>query len=328
MDWDDFKRRNNKTYMNRNELNKMSRMVRARGGSVTPIDSLSDEDRMNLFVSRKLAVDEHNKQNRLFRRAINQFADMTTQEVIGKHMGLQLSGRKPKGPGFDSRSMSRGMPMLPHRFDWREKGALTEPRNQGSCGCCWAFAATAAVEAKNFIRTKRLVALSEQNLLDCDTVDDKCEGGTPWDAFDWVQSNGGLEVNENYPYEVYPDRCRQDKNKMYRIQLKGYMSVKPATEENIMTACYLEGPLTVAVNALPFRDYQEGIFSDPECSGNEDDLHHAMLLVGWGEDPQDGPYWILRNSWGKNWGEGGYIRISRRDNMCGIMTFPVFPALE
>lgn len=69
------------------------------------------------------------------------------------------------------------------------------------------------------------------------------------------------------------------------------------------------------------------MYSDPECSATEDDLRHAMLLVGYGDDPTDGPFWTLRNSWGRDWGEGGHIRVARRDNLCGITTFAVFPVL-
>lgn len=72
----------------------------------------------------------------------------------------------------------------------------------------------------------------------------------------------------------------------------------------------------------------QGVYSDPECTNNEDDLKHAMVLVGYGEDPQDGAYWILRNSWGKDWGENGYIRVRRRGNLCGVSTFAVYPVLD
>ncbi|KAE8736688.1 hypothetical protein FOCC_FOCC017857 [Frankliniella occidentalis] len=185
----------------------------------------------------------------------------TPQEVVKKHTGLLLSKRKPRGSEYDySRVTGRHMQHMPPSFDWRERGALTEPRNQATCGCCWAFAATAVMEAKNFIRSKTLVALSEQNLLDCDTLNEKCDGGTPWDAFDWIQSNGGQEENEKYPYEVMPDKCRQDPSRIVKLQVRGYMIVRPAVEENVMGALLAEGPLTIAVNANPvtFQDYKEG----------------------------------------------------------------------
>ncbi|XP_034238323.1 crustapain-like, partial [Thrips palmi] len=328
-EWEEFKRKHNRTYHTRDELKRMASLRRSHGLNTSLDTHHSDEDRMNVFIGRKMVIEEFNKQSKSFKRALNQFADLSPQEVVTKHTGLLLTGRKPKGMPFDHKTSGRLLPVVPRRFDWREKGALTEPRNQATCGCCWAFAATAALEAKNFIRTRRLVPLSEQNLLDCDTLNEKCDGGTPWDAFDWVQFNGGQEESTNYPYEVLPDRCRQDKTRLFRINMRGYMSVYPATEENVMTALVTEGPLAVAVNPnlASFQDYREGVYSDPECSSAEDELRHAMLLVGYGDDPADGPFWTLRNSWGRDWGEGGHIRVARKDNLCGVTSFAVFPVL-
>ncbi|CAF3296494.1 unnamed protein product [Rotaria sp. Silwood2] len=79
----------------------------------------------------------------------------------------------------------------------------------------------------------------------------------------------------------------------------------------------MTGPLSAALNAEQLQFYHEGIFNPPVC--NPKTLNHAVLLVGWGQEGST-PYWIVKNSWGVNWGEHGYFRILRGNGTCGINT--------
>ena len=91
---------------------------------------------------------------------------------------------------------------------------------------------------------------------------------------------------------------------------------------------YSVGPVVVGINAsvFSFQSYKSGVYNDAQCVG---DVNHAVLLVGFGEDERYGKYWKIKNSYGKNYGESGYIRMSRDiPNMCGIWSFVVFPVLN
>ena len=80
------------------------------------------------------------------------------------------------------------------------KFLLSQVKNQGTCGSCWAFSATGALEGRTFVETGHLVSLSEQNLIDCDFVDKGCAGGNPANAFNFVKNEGGIDSEEEYPY--------------------------------------------------------------------------------------------------------------------------------
>merc|ERR1711977_399413 len=97
---------------------------------------------------------------------------------------------------------------LPTSFDWREKGAVTDVKNQGQCGSCWAFATVANIEGVNFVATKQLISLSEQELVDCDKSDNGCGGGLPSNAYKNMISNKmGLEMETKYPYQAQNEKC-------------------------------------------------------------------------------------------------------------------------
>lgn len=103
---------------------------------------------------------------------------------------------------------------LPTAIDWRAKSAVAEVKNQAQCGSCWAFSATGAIEGINAIVTGKLVSLSEQELVDCDTLEDKgCSGGLMDNAFQFVLDNGGIDTEEDYPYTAMDGECQSNKLK-------------------------------------------------------------------------------------------------------------------
>lgn len=190
---------------------------------------------------------------------------------------------------------------LPEDFDWRERGAVTEVKNQGSCGSCWSFSTTGALEGAHFLATGELVSLSEQQLVDCDhecdpeeagSCDAGCNGGLMNSAFEYTLKAGGLMKEKDYPYTV-TDRgtCKFDKTKI-AAKVSNF-SVVSLDEDQI------------AANLVKRLD-------------------HAVLLVGYGSagySPvrmKEKPYWIIKNSWGENWGEKGFYKICRGRNICGV----------
>lgn len=105
------------------------------------------------------------------------------------------------------------------------------------------------------------------------------------------------------------------------------VQVDPGDDDTLLKLVAEVGPIAIHVYCNDnFRFYKNGVFNDPECSQKSDDANHAVLVVGYKTDPQEGDYWIVKNSWGRGWGEAGYIRIARDKNVCGlanVLSYPV-----
>lgn len=112
---------------------------------------------------------------------VTQFADMSATE-FGRWTGLRQRTADDANDVRNARAIVPDVP-VPRAFDWRDKGAVTVVKNQGSCGSCWAFSVTGNIEGLHAIRTGQLESYSEQELVDCDTVDSGCNGGLPDNAY-------------------------------------------------------------------------------------------------------------------------------------------------
>ncbi|GLJ05594.1 hypothetical protein SUGI_0020900 [Cryptomeria japonica] len=215
---------------------------------------------------------------------------------------------------------------IPSSLDWREKGAVTNVKDQGSCGDCWAFSATGAIEGINSIFTGSLVSLSEQELCDCDTsYNSGCDGGLMDYAFQWVIRNGGIDTEEDYPYVGAEKTCNRKKVNRQVVTIDDYIDI-PANNERALLQAVAKQPVSVGISGggRAFQLYSDGIFTGP-CTSS---LDHAALIVGYGS--QNGlAYWIVKNSWGKNWGRNGYSYMVRNtdvpEGICGINTLASYP---
>ena len=165
--------------------------------------------------------------------------------------------------------------------------------------------------------------MSEQMLVDCDTYDSACNGGLMEYAFTWLQENGGIMTDTDYPYKGYKSSCRSDASKYVDMTITGYTKLgsssstwDPVDEEEIKEFLYETGPLAVALNANPLQTYSSGILDKTSSQCPTSGINHAVTMVGYGTAEKD--YWIVKNSWGKSWGESGYFRIRRGNGTCGI----------
>ncbi|XP_052275764.1 uncharacterized protein LOC127875025 isoform X40 [Dreissena polymorpha] len=240
------------------------------------------------------------------------FADLTKEEFkryVGKKWDTEAYNWMRKA------SIPSGS--IPDNFDWRDHGAVTPVKNQGSCGCCWAFSTTGNIEGQWAIKKNKLLSLSEQELVDCDKVDEGCNGGLPSNAYKEIERLGGLETETDYKYKGEDEKCHFN-----RSDVSVYIndSVAISSDEHEMAAWLVaNGPISIGINAFAMQFYMGGISHPWKFLCNPKDLDHGVLIVGYGVDGSK-PYWIVKNSWGPDWGEKGYYLVYRGAGVCGLNT--------
>lgn len=292
---------------------------------------LDEKDkRFNVFKENVEFIHEFNKKDEPYKLALNKFGDMTNQEFRSWYAGSKVQHHRmrratPRGTAGDF--MYENAHDLPAFVDWRQKGAVTAVKDQGHCGSCWAFSTVVAVEGINKIKTKKLVSLSEQELIDCDNKDNKgCDGGLMDYAFEFIVKNGGITTEAEYPYKAKDGRCDTSKKKSPVVTIDRHENVPANSEEALMKAVAHQ-PVSVAIEASgsAFQFYSEGVFTG-SCST---DLDHGVAIVGYGTTKEGNKYWIVKNSWGPGWGERGYIRMERdsraKHGKCGIAMEASYP---
>lgn len=190
--------------------------------------------------------------------------------------------------------------VVPNSIDWRTKGAVTDVKNQGRCGSCWAFSSTGSLEGQHFVKTGKLVALSEQNLIDCSRFYGSrgCQGGWMQQAFTYVQRNRGIDTEELYPYRGVNGFCRYN-SRNSTAAIKGVVSIPEGNEDKLKEAIGTVGPVSVSIDAshASFQHYANGIYHESNC--NAQNLDHAVLAVGYGTDDKGNDYYLVKNSWGQ-----------------------------
>jgi cathepsin L len=294
----------------------------------TYLDGEEKARRLEVFRANAKLIDSFNAAGENSHRlATNRFADLTDEEFRAARTGLQrppAAVARAGSGGFRYKNFS--LADAAGSVDWRAMGAVTGVKDQGSCGCCWAFSAVAAVEGLTKIRTGRLVSLSEQELVDCDVngVDEGCDGGLMDNAFQYMARRGGLAAESSYPYRATDGSCRRPGSSAASIQ--GYEDV-PENNEAAMAAAVAHQPVSVGINGgdYVFRFYDSGVLGGSEC-GTE--LNHAVTAVGYGTASDGSKYWLMKNSWGASWGEGGYVRIRRGvrgEGVCGLAKLASYP---
>ncbi|PHU20925.1 hypothetical protein BC332_12076 [Capsicum chinense] len=289
--------------------------------------------RFKVFEENYAYIIEHNsKGNSSYTLGLNEYSDLTHHEFRETFLGLSSSANdfirlKHGGLGSGTEAWSDvGDVDIPSSLDWREKGAVTNVKNQGSCGACWSFSATGAMEGINKIATGSLVSLSEQELIDCDrSYNQGCGGGLMDYSYQFVIKNGGIDTENDYPFREREGTCNRNKLQRHVVTIDGYTDIPQFDEDKLLKAVATQ-PVSVGIcgSARAFQSYSKGIFTGP-CSTS---LDHAVLIVGYGsENGLD--YWIIKNSWGTTWGINGYMHMLRnngdRDGICGINKLASYP---
>ncbi|XP_076923975.1 senescence-specific cysteine protease SAG39-like [Bidens hawaiensis] len=287
-------------------------------------DAAEKEMRFRIFKDNVEYIEAFNREGgKSYKLGVNAFTDLTNEEFRASRNGFKASSR-PRTTGFRYVNLTT----VPSSMDWRQKGAVTPVKDQGQCGCCWAFSAVAATEGINKLSTGNLISLSEQELVDCDTSgeDQGCNGGLMDEAFKFIIQNSGITTETNYPYQGIDGTCSTTKESSHVAKITGYEDVPASSEAALLKAVAMQ-PVSVAIDASgrDFQSYQSGVFTG-EC-GTE--LDHGVTAVGYGTADDGTEYWLVKNSWGTTWGEEGYNRMQRdvdsEDGLCGIAMMAPYP---
>ncbi|CAH1442705.1 unnamed protein product [Lactuca virosa] len=275
-------------------------------------------------------IEDHNSGGKhSYKLGLNKFSDLTKEEFQLGYTVANIPKRKLSNNKVTTStprySLLSDDDVLPDSVDWRTKGAVAPIKNQQKCGGDYAFSAIAAVEGINQIVTGDLITLSEQQIIDCDTddtVNNGCNGGFYTDAFTFIIKNGGIDTEEDYPFTDESDlKCKKNTKV---VSIDGYADV-PVNNETELKKAVANQPIAVALKLKmdDFQSYTAGI--DGDC-GSE--LSLSLVIVGYGtENSED--YWLLRNAWGTNWGDEGYIKLKRNVNeitgKCGNSRIGILP---
>jgi C1A family cysteine protease len=273
-------------------------------------------------------TESNNNEELTYKLGLNQFSDLTWDEFLVAIHGE--TGNCLGGDHFfnlmDLVETDEEATAAPDSVDWQAKGAVTPVKNQASCGSCWAFATTGALECDAAAKNGQLISLSEQQLVDCSRSygNQGCNGGWWFNAFQYIQAKGGLCTESAYPYTAKDGTCRDSSCGTKMDAISGYTKTPTRSDSALATAVAI-GCNAVGVDVTSaFSNYKSGVLT--AACGTA--VNHGVTAVGYGTTPAGQDYWKVKNSWGASWGDKGYIYICRNCNKnsgageCGINLYP------
>jgi len=278
-------------------------------------DSTEFEMRFNIFKANLIKATKMQEKDKFAKWGVTKFMDMTPTEFKNIILMKQTipSGRTPKN------LFSGKLAPIPEgtTFDWRDHSpaVVTPVYNQGQCGSCWAFSITENIESQWALAGNQLTGLSMQQVVSCDSNDGGCNGGDPPTAYEYVIEAGGLEPYADYPYvsgEGETGSCQVNTGDIL-AHISSYTQIQ--SEQQAQSYLTSNGPLSVCVDAESWQYYNGGIISSESDCGTS--LDHCVMITGYGSESGMN-YWWVRNSWGSDWGQSGYLQVESGADICGI----------
>ncbi|KAH7572055.1 hypothetical protein JRO89_XS04G0194600 [Xanthoceras sorbifolium] len=256
-------------------------------------------------------------------RAVGEFADWTWEEFERHRLG---AAQNCSATTNGNHKLTQDV--LPETKDWRETGIVSPVKDQGHCGSCWTFSTTGALEAAYHQAFGKGISLSEQQLVDCAQAFNNfgCSGGLPSQAFEYIKYNGGLDTEEAYPYTGKDGKCKFSTENI-GVQVLESVNITLGAEDELKHAVAVVRPVSVAFQVVKeFRLYKTGVYTSTTCGSTPMDVNHAVVAVGYGVE-NGVPYWLIKNSWGADWGDNGYFKMEMGKNMCGVATCASYPVV-
>ena len=277
-------------------------------------NSLKDKAlRFSVFKDNLDLVRNHNKKDSTsYTLGINQFADLTFEEF----KAFYLTEFNPSLVKDHCQENQKQNKKIPDSVDWNQQGKVQKVKNQAACGSCWAFSAVAAVESAHAISNGVLPDLSEQELVDCSKNYENggCFGGFMHWAFNYILDQN-INESKDYPYTASDNECRIPEIGKGKFEIKKCVKAE-ASVVGLANAISVS-PVAVAFAVQDdFRFYTDGVYNPENCNG---DANHGVLAFGY-DNKSDLPFYNVKNSWGDNWGDQGFFKISQGTNLgtCSI----------
>lgn len=207
-------------------------------------------------------------------------------------------------------------------FSWLTAGKMTPVKNQKLCGSCWTFSSAAVLEASIKIIYGDSIDISEQSILDCskNSAGQKagsCEtGGWHGTVFGYYQKNNFIGETQN-PYKGKDNICSSKQQLPYKIGAWSYVLPNAGTPDIavLKKAIAEHGAVASTVKVTEaFQAYAGGIYDEYAAVSGPSDVNHAITIVGWDDSKKA---WLIKNSWGPEWGENGYMWIEYGCNNIG-----------
>ncbi|CAD5232628.1 unnamed protein product [Bursaphelenchus xylophilus] len=279
-------------------------------------------ERFGHFKTSLKRIESRQKHSPKTKFGVTKFSDLSAQEFVNKHTGIKGVSHVQKLHSTSKPAKIRAKRQNTPDFDWRDHEGVTSIKDQGDCGCCYAFAAVAAIESQHKLQTFEELDLSEEQMVACTYQNQNydnnngCDGGSSPGVLRYAIDHGitseaewGYTLGETDDNSAIP----QCESKTPAINSVTSQSQLPSgDEDNMASVIASSGPIITYLDSRPLQDYEEDILDAEEPAGGWE-INHAVLTVGYGTENGTN-YWIMKNQWGEEFGESGFFRVVRGTN--------------